>query len=87
MTRMLKSLSRSLLVSGCLMLMAAPALAQPKKDAGGGGGAGIAGPQEQTEPNYVFPYFLVVLSTGLGLYIVNKPTRRTNKDEKDTSLA
>jgi hypothetical protein len=84
---MLKSLWQSLLVSGCLIVMAVPALAQPKKDAGGGGGAGIAGPQEQTEPNYVFPYFLVVLSTGLGLYVLNKPTRRTNVDEKDTALA
>ena len=59
--------------------------AQGKNDAGGG--AGIPGAVDQTEPNYVFPYFLVVLSTGLGLYMLGKPTRRKNVDEKETALA
>ena len=60
---------------------------QGKKDAGPGGGTGIPGAVRPDQPNYVFPYFLVVLSTGLGLYILNKPTRRKDVDEKDTALA
>ncbi|HVU89482.1 MAG TPA: hypothetical protein VHD36_19290 [Pirellulales bacterium] len=88
MLNMLRTLLRSLLVAACLAILATPALAQGKKnEPSGRGGAGIPDAAEQTEPNYVFPYFLVVLSIGLGLYVLNKPTRRKNMDEKDTAPA
>jgi hypothetical protein len=72
-------LSRSFLLAACLVALVAPqsALAQ------GEGGAGIMAAQEATEPNWVFPYFLVVLSTGLGIYLLGKPSQRKNMDEKE----
>jgi len=47
------------------------------------GGAGIAGAATATEPSWVFPYFLIVLSAGLGVWIIAKPSRRKDPDEKE----
>jgi hypothetical protein len=77
-TCMPRFLLRLSVVCALLALPAAPRIAWAQKE----GGAGIAAAQAATEPSYVFPYFLMVLSTGLGLYILGKPSRRKDPDEK-----
>jgi hypothetical protein len=78
MQRAVKLALRLTLVGACLASAAAPRIAWAQKE----GGAGIAAAQAATEPSYVFPYFLMVLSTGLGLYLLGKPSRRKNLDER-----
>jgi hypothetical protein len=51
------------------------------------GGAGVQAAAAATEPSYVFPYFLIVLATGLGLYILAKPSRRKNPAEEHSGPA
>ena len=65
------------IVCACVAL-AAP----PSAWAQGDGGAGIAAAKARTEPSYVFPYFLIVLATGLGLMILGKPSRRKDPAEE-----
>jgi len=77
MRHFLKSSLRLALLCACLAFAAVPhvAWAQPKE-----GGAGIASAQAATEPSWVFPYFMMVIFTGLGLYLLGKPSRRKNLD-------
>jgi hypothetical protein len=74
-----KFLPRTLLICACLIGAIAPRPALAQKE----GGAGIMAAQDATEPNYVFPYFIVVLSTGMGIWLLGKPSRRKNLDEKE----
>lgn len=80
----LRQILTSMLLSGCILLAAAPdvAFAQLKE-----GGAGIAGAQAATEPSYVAPYFLLALSLGLGLMVVGRPSKRANPDVKEEGPA
>ena len=72
-------LSRILSMVACLIAVATPATAFVQ----GEGGAGIMAAKDATEPNWVFPYFLVVLSTGLGIWLLGKPSRRKNMDKEE----
>lgn len=70
-----------LVVAVCSWGLALPTVlhAQMPKE----GGAGIPGAASATEPSWVFPYFLIVLSAGLGIWIIAKPSRRKDMDEKE----
>jgi len=61
-----------------LVTVTLPAIAMAQ-----GGGAGIKAAEAAKEPNYVAPYFLMVLSIGLGLLVVGRPSRRKDPSEKD----
>jgi hypothetical protein len=76
MRRILNYSLRLALLAACLAFVAAPRAAWAQKE----GGAGIAAAQAATEPSWVFPYFVMILSTGLGLYLLGKPSRRKNLD-------
>lgn len=39
--------------------------------------------QDATEPNYVLSYFVMAIFGGIGMYVLTKPSRRTNMDEKE----
>jgi len=84
-----KRLPRVVMRGVCIALLCACAAlaAPPSAWAQKEGGAGIEAAKSATEPSYVFPYFLMVLSTGLGLYILAKPSRRKNPGEEQSGPA
>ncbi|HEY1598130.1 MAG TPA: hypothetical protein VGG64_00910 [Pirellulales bacterium] len=63
----------------CITVGIAPQIAHAQKE----GGAGIMAAQDATEPNYVLSYFVMAIFGGIGMYVLTKPSRRTNMDEKE----
>jgi hypothetical protein len=73
------SAARAVVLCLCIAGGIAPQVAHAQKE----GGAGIMAAQDATEPNYVLSYFVMAIFGGAGMYVLAKPSRRKNMDEKE----